>query len=123
VPGFAEQHGRLVGVHGKRLCAGGVFLAGAVEVLDRGAVGAVDPVVVAAAAYLAHVATSDSAGYVAIVDDAKQSDRLDKMLYGITQLFFDGNPNLYRSPECIQVWGDVANNYASYDDGTNEGDN
>ena len=59
-----------------------------------------------AAAYLAHVATSDSAGYVAIVDDAKQSDRLDKMLYGITQLFFDGNPNLYRSPEMVQTWRD-----------------
>src|SRR6516162_7189142 len=45
-PVLAEQDRRLVGVHGKRLGAGGVFLAGAVEVLDRrAAVAAVDPVV------------------------------------------------------------------------------
>jgi hypothetical protein len=29
----AEQHRRLVGVHGKRRAAGGVFLTGAVEAL------------------------------------------------------------------------------------------
>ncbi len=73
-----------------------------------------------AAAFLAHVATGDAVGYTEIVAEAKAADRLDLMLYGMTQLFFDGNPTLYRSPECIQVWRDVANNYASYDGGTNE---
>src|SRR5262249_45042077 len=44
-----EQDRRLVGVHGKGLCTGGVFLAGAVEVLDRRAtVAAFDPVVAGA---------------------------------------------------------------------------
>jgi hypothetical protein len=43
---LAKQDGRLVGVDGERLGAGGVFLAGAVEALDRrAAVAAVDPVI------------------------------------------------------------------------------
>jgi DNA polymerase III delta prime subunit len=75
-----------------------------------------------AAAFLAHVATNDAVGDTEIVSEAKAADRLDLMLYGVAQLFFDGNPNLYRSEECIQVWREVANNYASYDDGTTEGE-
>jgi hypothetical protein len=48
-PVLAEQDRRLVGIDGKRLRARGIFLARAVEILDRrAAVAAVDPVVAGA---------------------------------------------------------------------------